>query len=63
MWMTIGKTALQVLISMASSLLTESFLKHAVVIGLEKVVKRTGSDTEAQLLAAAKQAWGMTDGK
>lgn len=45
--------------SMLLSLLTESFLKHALVIGLEKLVKSTESDADDKLLSAAKQAWNM----
>ena len=53
----VGRTVLQALVSMGAALLTEGFLKHAIVIGLEKVAKRTETDTDDKLLAAAKEAW------
>lgn len=49
----LGKIGMQLLMS----LMTEAFLKRAVLIGLEKLVKRTESDADDQLLAAAKEAW------
>jgi hypothetical protein len=59
MWFTIAHTVLTSLISMGSALLTEGFLKHAVVIALEKVSTRTKTDVDDKLLEAAKQAWGI----
>lgn len=59
MWIVIGKTILASLVSMGSSLLTEGFLKHAIVIALEKVSGKTKTDIDDKLLAAAKQAWGV----
>lgn len=48
----------KVLLSMFTSLLTEKFLKKAIIAGLEKLVNKTASDLDNQLLAAAKEAWG-----
>lgn len=44
-------------VSLLSSLVTEAFLKKALIIGLEKVVNKTESDVDDKLLAAAKEAW------
>lgn len=51
----------RVLLSMFTSLLTEKFLKKAIIAGLEKVVDRTASDLDNQLLAAAKEAWQASE--
>lgn len=51
----LGKTLLHLL----TSLMTEAFFKKAIVASLEKLVKRTQSDLDDQLLAAAKTAWGL----
>lgn len=45
------------LLGMLASLVTESFLKKAVILALEKVVKKTDSDIDDKLLQAAKEAW------
>lgn len=42
---------------MLMSLLSEVFLKKALIIGLEKLVKKTESDADDKLLEAAKEAW------
>lgn len=44
-------------VSLVSSLLTEAFLKKAVIIALEKLVKKTENDVDDKLLEAAKEAW------
>lgn len=44
-------------IKLLMSLVTEAFMKKAIVISLEKLVKRTESDVDDQLLNAAKDAW------
>lgn len=49
----LGKIA----VSMLMSLMTEAFLKKAVLIGLEKLVKKTENDVDDKLLEAAKDAW------
>lgn len=61
MWLQVSRTVLQSLISMGAALLTETFLKQALVVGLEKLVKRTATDADDKLLAAAKKSWGMGD--
>lgn len=48
----------KVLMSMLTSLMTEKFLKRAIIAGLEKVVDKTKSDLDDKLLAYAKEAWG-----
>ena len=53
----LGKTLLHLL----TSLMTEKFFKVAIVAGLEKLVKRTQSDLDDQLLQAAKEAWFPLD--
>jgi hypothetical protein len=55
--LTLLKTAGAALLSLASSLVTETFLKHAIIIGLEKVVKRTETDADDKLLQLAKKEW------
>ena len=47
------------LIHMLSQLLTENFLKRAIVIGLEKLVSRTESAEDDKLVQAVKEAWGL----
>lgn len=48
----------KVLLSMMTSLVTESFMKKAIILGLEKLARRSSSDLDDRLLAAAKEAWG-----
>lgn len=48
-----------VLLKMAMGLLTEAFIKKAVVIGLEKLVKKTENQEDDRLLSEAKKAWNM----
>lgn len=50
---TLGTVALHML----TSLVTETFLKKAVIAILEKVVARTANTTDDQILQAAKEAW------
>ena len=47
-----------VLVSMLMSLMTETFLKKAIIYGLEKLVNLTETDVDNRLLAAAEEAWG-----
>ena len=49
----------QVGLGLLTSLLTEVFLKRLIVILLEKLVKRTESDLDDQLLQEAKKAWNL----
>lgn len=53
------KTVLSVLGSLLTSLMTERFLKQALVIGLEKLVKRTATDADDKLLQEARKEWGV----
>ncbi len=43
--------------TMLTSLMTEKFLKRAIISALEKVVDKTSSDLDNQLLIYAKEAW------
>ena len=52
---TVGK----VLVNLVAQLATQQFVKDAVIIGLEKLVKKTESDVDDRLLNAAKKSWGM----
>lgn len=58
-WVTIGKTILSSLASMGMALLTETFLKDIVVMGLEWVAHKTKTVKDDQLVAAVKHAWGL----
>lgn len=51
------RTAGSALLSLASSLVTEAFLKRAIIIGLEKLVARTETDADDKLLKLAKEEW------
>lgn len=46
------------LLHMLSALATETFIKKAAILLLEKVSAKTASDLDDKLLAAAKEAWG-----
>lgn len=59
--MTIGKSALGVLASLGASLLTEEFLKYAIVKGLRILVKKTESKVDDDLLAKAEELWDKKD--
>lgn len=56
---TLGTVALHML----TSLVTEAFLKKAVIAVLEKLVARTESDVDDKLLQAAKEAWSSSEAK
>jgi hypothetical protein len=49
----IGSLALELLMT----LITKEFLKKIIILVLEKVVKKTESDIDDKVLAAAKEAW------
>jgi hypothetical protein len=49
----------KILLSLVTSLLTETFIKKAVVLTLEKLAARTQTDADDKLLKAAKEAWGL----
>lgn len=53
----LGKT----LMAMLTSLMTEKFLKKAIIAGLEKLAVKTKSDLDDQLLKYAKEAWMLAD--
>lgn len=55
----LGKT----LLTMLTALMTEKFLKTAIIAGLEKLATRTKSDLDDRLLAAAKEAWEEKGGE
>jgi hypothetical protein len=55
--LTLGKVGLSLLMS----LLTETFIKKALIAALEQLVKKTQSDLDDRLLAAAKMAWGESE--
>jgi hypothetical protein len=44
-------------ISLVMSLLTETFIKKALLATLEYLVKKTASDVDDKVLAAAREAW------
>jgi hypothetical protein len=47
------------LLKMGTALLTERFIKGLVVQVLELIVKRTETEEDDRLLAAAKREWGL----
>lgn len=57
--MTLGTALGKVMLSMVTALFTETFLKKAIVYGLEKIAKKSQTDLDDKLLQAAKEAWGM----
>lgn len=46
---------------MLTSLLTEAFLKRAIIAILEFLAKKTESDLDDKVLKAAKEAWGLKE--
>jgi hypothetical protein len=55
----VGATLGGVLVKMAAQLVTEAFLKRAIISGLEAAVKRSETEEDDKLLKAAKEAWGV----
>lgn len=53
----IGGIAGKVVVSMITSLLTETFLRKTIIYMLERLVKKTASDLDDKLLLAAKTEW------
>jgi hypothetical protein len=45
------------IVGMLSSLISERFIKFAVIKGLEVLVKKTKTKTDDQLLEQAKKEW------
>jgi hypothetical protein len=44
---------------MLTSLLTEKFLKKAIVAALESIAEKTTNTLDNQLVAAAREAWDL----
>lgn len=59
MWPRILAGAIQIATSIGMSLLTEAFIKRALVVALEKLAKKTKTDTDDKLVQAAKETWGI----
>ena len=57
--LTILRTLGGILLGMGMSLLTEKVIKSLIVLGLEKLVKKTESDADDKVLQEAKKAWGV----
>jgi hypothetical protein len=53
----VGGAVGKVLLSLATSLLTETVLKRVIILLLERVSAKTENDLDNQLLAIAKEAW------
>lgn len=47
------------LVNIASSLLTEAFLKRLIVRALEAAAKKSESDTDDKIVKDIKEAWGV----
>lgn len=47
----------RVLLQMLLALVTEKFIKQAVIMGLEKLVKLTETEEDDKLLKAAEEVW------
>lgn len=58
-WATIVTSVLRTLTAIGMSLLTEAFIKRALIVALEKLAKKTQTDTDDKLVQAAKETWGM----
>ena len=56
---SIGAVLGKVGMSLVMSLMTEAFIKKLLVAALEYLVKKTESDVDDKVLAAAKESWGM----
>jgi uncharacterized membrane protein len=54
---TVGGVFGKVLLSLLTTLLTETVLKRVIILLLEKVSSKTANDLDNQLLAIAKEAW------
>lgn len=50
---SVGAVAIKMLVQLA----TESFIKKAVILCLEKIANLTETEVDNKLLAAAKEAW------
>lgn len=47
--------------SMVGQLVTERFIKRAVLAGLKSVAKRTANEEDDALVKATSEAWGMQE--
>lgn len=61
--MSLGLVLGKSLVSMGTSLLTENFLKHIVIIVLEKIVKKTDTNADDEFLDALREQWNIPDEK
>jgi hypothetical protein len=57
--LTMLRTLGSLLVTMLTNLLTEKFLKKAIVAVLESVASKTTNTLDNQLVAAAREAWGL----
>ena len=55
----VGSTLGAVLVKMAAQLVTEAFLKRAIITGLEAAAKKSETPSDDELVRAAKAAWGV----
>lgn len=46
---------------MVGQLVTERFIKRAVLAGLKSVAKRTANEEDDALVKATSEAWGMQE--
>jgi hypothetical protein len=53
----VGGALGKVLLSLATSLLTEVVIKKVTILLLEKIAAKTENELDNQLLAIAKEAW------
>lgn len=55
--LTTLKTIGSLLLSLLTSLLTEKFLKRAIIAGMETLSQKTASDLDDKLTQAMREAW------
>lgn len=55
--LTVLKTIGTLLMSLLTSLLTEKFLKRAIIAGMETLSQKTAADFDDKLTAAMREAW------
>lgn len=58
-----GSLLLKTVLGMASELLTEQFIRQALVNGLEYLAGRTESEKDNEALETAKKIWNKNDEK
>lgn len=62
LWLTpVLAAAGSTVVKMLLQLLTEKFLREAIIVALEKLVALTETDVDNQLLEAAKAAWSVPE--